>query len=190
MDIFSFAICVLGILQIERSLQELFIKGLISAAYPPKPKGNADGDASIAVSSATTDSEPSFCRTTNAQPSVPAETSCAVMNTEGPGISHHENAPAALREVGAEFREAIAQGPPSGAQSMKDVTLAINGFRPEIPDSVDRRVSNLIQWCWQHNPWDRPSAEQIVQYVDHDMDLNEAISQATPATMPVSRGSA
>jgi myosin-5 len=40
--------------------------------------------------------------------------------------------------------------------------IAIDGERPEIPDSVPPLVGGLIVACWATNPADRPSFRQIV----------------------------
>ena len=43
---------------------------------------------------------------------------------------------------------------------------AIEGNRPEIPRSLDGRLSSLIQMCWDENPVGRPSFSIILDILD------------------------
>ncbi|KPJ67971.1 MAG: hypothetical protein AMJ43_00710 [Coxiella sp. DG_40] len=50
-----------------------------------------------------------------------------------------------------------------------DVPNAIlTGNRPPMPDDCDcpQAFKKLIEWCWQQNQEDRPTAEEVVKYLD------------------------
>ncbi|KAK8876598.1 hypothetical protein M9Y10_006816 [Tritrichomonas musculus] len=53
-----------------------------------------------------------------------------------------------------------------------------NGERPEIPDRVPEKMSNLIQRCWSQDPKDRPSFDEIFRELSSDPSmLGEAVDE-------------
>jgi serine/threonine protein kinase len=47
------------------------------------------------------------------------------------------------------------------------VEVVINGLRPVVPsDNKDLAYKNLMQKCWSRNPKDRPTARDLLSYVN------------------------
>lgn len=51
------------------------------------------------------------------------------------------------------------------------ISVDKNRHRPTLPDSVRAEYSTLIERCWNHNPTDRPTFEQIVPLLSREKEI-------------------
>eukprot|EP01027_Heterolobosea_sp_BB2_P021328 GEZU01030629.1.p1 GENE.GEZU01030629.1~~GEZU01030629.1.p1 ORF type:complete len:169 (+),score=26.47 GEZU01030629.1:197-703(+) len=57
--------------------------------------------------------------------------------------------------------------------SLIPMIVRVDNERPEIPRGCRRSFRQLIEWCWAKNPDDRPSCQQILEYMDkHDAEYS------------------
>lgn len=56
------------------------------------------------------------------------------------------------------------------------ITKIINGERPQIPPETPDCYRQLIEKCWDHNPKNRPSFEDICRIIEDDSDFINSIS--------------
>ena len=61
--------------------------------------------------------------------------------------------------------------PFKNANAFTIMMKVINGERPEIDETVNDSYRNLIERCWAQNPLDRPSFDEIVEYLKTDEGL-------------------
>lgn len=181
-DVFSFAVCVLGILQLAPTLKDVFVDSYRAARARSSATSVGDCSASTASQGPSRATVPCGCSAAGTRKAAPG-------SFLGGGASQQRNRTFnSLRDLDRpDAPGGGARRAPGGVEGILNrVTIAVaQGFRPDIPVWVNRKMDFLIRICWDPDPARRPSAERILDFVLDDM--RNVTSEATPETMPVSR---
>ena len=53
-----------------------------------------------------------------------------------------------------------------------------DGYRPSRPDKMDPELFDLIEWCWRHDPNDRPEMKDVIDCLHVIQNNMEAAAQS------------
>lgn len=61
------------------------------------------------------------------------------------------------------FEIAAREFPYEGCNSFHIQNIVMENKRPKMPRAVPEKFSALMQWCWKHEPQERPEAEEVIK---------------------------
>ncbi|MDR3476752.1 MAG: serine/threonine-protein kinase [Gammaproteobacteria bacterium] len=90
-------------------------------------------------------------------------------------ISHHQGKKSDIFNFGMTIWEVVTcMSPFSLEKEGVAPRITMHGGRERIPENCDPKIAHLIRWCWDQDPAKRPTAKEIVTYLESDAGANNA----------------